>query len=136
MITIWRYYLSAAMITRWHYYINAVLITRWRYFRNTVIITRWQYCTSVEWSLDGVHWIVNMSNCKELWIARRKHQHLQNRMERLLIRKTGYRKIERQMGRKREKEGGRMQCVMKKEDKILIDVENVEATGGWCCHLS
>ena len=24
-----------------------------------------------------VHWIVNVSNGKELWIARRKHQHLQ-----------------------------------------------------------
>ena len=30
------------------------------------------------------------------------------------------------MDRKREKEGGRMQCFMKKEDKSLIDVENVE----------
>ena len=30
------------------------------------------------------------------------------------------------MDRKREKEGGRMQCFMKKEDKNLIDVENVE----------
>ena len=32
------------------------------------------------------------------------------------------------MDRKREKEGGRMQCFMKKEDKSLIDVENVETT--------
>ena len=40
------------------------------------------------------------------------------------------------MDRKREKEGGRVQCFMKKEDTILIDVENVEATGGRCCHLS
>ena len=28
---------------------------------------------------------------------------------------------------KSEKQGGRMQCFMKKEDKILIDVEYVEA---------
>ena len=30
---------------------------------------------------------------------------------------------ERQRDRKREKEGGRMQCFMKKEDKRHIDVE-------------
>ena len=29
------------------------------------------------------------------------------------------------MDRKREKEGGRMQCFMKMEDKSLIDVESV-----------
>ena len=38
--------------------------------------------------------------------------------------------------RKREKEGGRMQCFMKKKDKSLLDVENVETTGVRCCHLS
>ena len=37
------------------------------------------------------------------------------------------------MDRKREKGGGMMQCFMKKEDNSLIDVENVEATGGRCC---
>ena len=37
---------------------------------------------------------------------------------------------------KREQEGGRIQCFMKKEDKSLIDVENVETTGERCCHLS
>ena len=50
-----------------------------------------------------------------------------------------HRKRERQiqMDRKREKEGsGRMQCFMKKEDKSLIDVENVVTTGERCCHLS
>ena len=31
--------------------------------------------------------------------------------------------------REREKEGGRMQFFMKKEDRSLIDVENVETTG-------
>ena len=40
------------------------------------------------------------------------------------------------MYRKREKEGGRTQCFMKKEDKGLIDVENVETTGERCCHLN
>ena len=40
------------------------------------------------------------------------------------------------MDRKREKEGGRMQCFMKKEDKSLIDVDNVETTGERCCYLS
>ena len=40
------------------------------------------------------------------------------------------------MDRKREKEGGRMQFFMKKEDKSLIDVENVLTTGGRCCNLS
>ena len=52
--TRWQYCLSAAiMITRWHYYICAEMVT------------------------GRVHWIVNVSNCKQLWIARRKHQHLQ-----------------------------------------------------------
>ena len=40
------------------------------------------------------------------------------------------------MDRKREKEGGSVQCFMKKEDKRLIGVENVETTGERCCHLS
>ena len=40
------------------------------------------------------------------------------------------------MDRKREKEGGRMQGFMKKEDNNLIDVENVETTGDMCCYLS
>ena len=29
-----------------------------------------------------------------------------------------------------------MQCFMKKEDKSLIDIENVETTGERGCHLS
>ena len=32
------------------------------------------------------------------------------------------------MDRKREKEGGRMQCFMKKGDKSLIDVKHVDTT--------
>ena len=40
------------------------------------------------------------------------------------------------MDRKGEKQGGRMQCFMKKDDKSLIDEENVENTGERCCHLS
>ena len=38
------------------------------------------------------------------------------------------------MDRKREKEGWEMQCFMEKDDKSLIDVENVETTGERCCH--
>ena len=89
MNTRWRYCLSTAMITRWHYYIDAVMITRWHYCLNAVMLTRWLYCLSasmitrrhysisVEIVSGWVHWIVNVSNCKELLIARRKHQHLQ-----------------------------------------------------------
>ena len=64
-----------------------------------------------------------------------KHQHLPNRRERPLIKKTGWgtTERERQMDRKRGKEGGGMQCFMKKEDKSLIDVDN---TGKMYCHLS
>ena len=40
------------------------------------------------------------------------------------------------MDRKREKEGGWMQCFKKKEDESLIDIDNVETTGEWCCPLS
>ena len=35
-----------------------------------------------------------------------------------------------------QKEGERMQCFMKKEDKSPIDVENVETTRERCCHQS
>ena len=38
-------------------------------------------------------------------------------------------------GTERE-EGGRMQCLKKKKDSSLLDVENVETTGERCCHLS
>ena len=41
-----------------------------------------------------------------------------------------------QKERERGREGGRMQFFMKKEDKSLIDVENVVTTGERCCHLS
>ena len=51
-----------------------------------------------------------------------------------LIRKMGWGTTERET--KRERAGGRMQCFMKKEEKSLIDVENVETTGERCCHLS
>ena len=40
------------------------------------------------------------------------------------------------MDRKREKEGGRMHYFMKKEDRSLLEVENVETTGERCCHLT
>ena len=40
------------------------------------------------------------------------------------------------MDRKREKEGGKMQCFMKNEDTSLIDEDNVETTGERYCHLS
>ena len=49
-----------------------------------------------------------------------------------LIRITGWHTPERERHKESEKEGGRMQCFMKKEGKSLIDVENVEtmAKGG------
>ena len=47
----------------------------------------------------------------------------------------GYHRKRETDGQK-EKEGGRMQCSMKKEDKSLIDVENVKTTDERCCHLS
>ena len=86
-----------------------------------------------------------MSNCKELWIARRKHQHLRTAGRyHYLGKRDGVPQKEREKEREREREreryvqkkGGRMQCYMKKEDNSLIDVENVETTGGRCRHLS
>ena len=45
---------------------------------SATMITRWLYCTRLEMVTGWVHLIVNVSNyCKELWIARRKHQHIQ-----------------------------------------------------------
>ena len=47
------------------------MITRWQYYLSAAIITRRHYCISVEIVIGWIHWIVNVSNCKELWIARR-----------------------------------------------------------------
>ena len=49
------------------------------------------------------------------------------RRERPLIKKTGWvvTERERQLGRKREQEGERMQCFMKKEDYSVIYVEHL-----------
>ena len=38
--------------------------------------------------------------------------------------------------REREKDGGRMQCFMKKDDESMTDIDNVETTGERCCPLS
>ena len=104
------------------------MITRWQYYLTAAMITRWHYCISVEIGIRWIHWIVNVSNCKELWIARRKHQHLQTAGKHHYLRKLdGVPQKERHMDRKSEKMG--MQCYMKKEDNSLIDVENVETTG-------
>ena len=71
------YYVNAVMITRWRYWHNATTITRWQQCLSAAMITRWHYCISEEMVTGWVYWIVNVSNCKELLIARRKHQHLQ-----------------------------------------------------------
>ena len=52
------------------------MIARWQYYIIAAMITRWHYCISVEIVIGWIHWIVNVSNCKELSIARRTHQHL------------------------------------------------------------
>ena len=79
MITRWHYYTNAVSVTRWRYCLNAVMITRWQYgiSMSVIMVTRCHYCISVEMVTGRVHWIVNVFNCKEFWIARRKHQHLQ-----------------------------------------------------------
>ena len=74
----WHYHINAVMIARWLYCLNTAMITvtRWQYCLRVAMVTRWHYCISLEMVTGWVHWIVNVSNCKELWIARRKHQHL------------------------------------------------------------
>ena len=68
------------------------------------------YCISVEMVTGCVHWIVNVSNCKELWIARRKHQHLQTagKYHKLGKRDGVQQKEKRVRGteRERKREGG------------------------------
>ena len=100
------------------------------------------YCIIVEMVTGCVHWIVDVSNSKQRMQrtldCKKKTSTSPNRRERPLIRKTGWgtTERERQMDRKREKGEGRMQCFMKKDDKCLIDVENVETTFEMCCDLS
>ena len=84
------------------------------------MITRWQYCLSAEIiTIDGT-------------------TASPNRRETPLISKAGWgtTERERQMDRNREKGVGKMKSFKKKEDKSLIDVENVENTRERCCHLS
>ena len=83
------------------------MITRWRYCLNAVMITRWQYCLNA---------------------AMITRWHYCTSMDRPLIKKTGRRTTERerQMDRKRENVGGRMQCFMKNEYKSLIDVDKFD----------
>ena len=127
MITRFRYCLSPTMISRWHYYIDAVMITRWRYCVNVVMITRWRYCLSaamitrghycisVEMVTGWVHWIVNVSNAKELWTARRLPQHIPTaRRERPQIRKTGWGTTYIEKEPDGQKEGVMTQCFTKR----------------------
>ena len=82
---------------------------------------------------ENGHWIVNVSNGNELWIERRKHQYYPNHKEWPLIRQTGWGTTtgerERETYGQNEREQGREDAVFyEKEDKSLIDVENVETT--------
>ena len=123
--------------TIWRYWHNAITITRWQQCISATMITRWHYCISEEMVTGWVYWIVNVSNSKELLIARRKHQHLQTSgNDPNYENGMGYQRKRRETEGQKVREGGRMQCFMRKEDKSLIDVENVETTGKRCCHLS
>ena len=119
MITGWHYYIDAVMIVRWRYCLNTVMTTRLQYCLLAAMITRWYYCISVEMVTGFVHWRVNVSNCKELWIAKRKHQHLQTAgKDHILGNGMGYHRMKSETeGQKERERGGRMQCFMKKEYK-------------------
>ena len=47
----------------------------------------------------------------------------------------GYHRKRRETDGQKEREKEAVLCFMKKEDKSLTDVENVETTGERCCHL-
>ena len=84
-----------------------------------------------QWSLDGTTasvWKWSLGGFTGYWMClkitldcKKKTSTSSNRRERPLIRKTGRgtteRERERHEDRKREKEGGRMQCFLKKEDR-------------------
>ena len=105
------------------------MITRRQYCLSVAMITRRHYCISVEMVTGWIHWIVNVSNCKELCTARRKHKHLQTAGKDHSLGKLD--EVPEKDGQK-EREGGRVQWFMKKEDKSLRDVEHVETTGERC----
>ena len=71
-----------------------------------------------------VHWIVNVSNCKRTCGLQEETSTSPNRRERPQIRKIGWGTTERDRDRWTERERKR-ECLMKKEDKSLIYVENV-----------
>ena len=79
------------------------------------MVTRWHYCISVEIVTGWVHWIVNVSNCKELWIARRKHQHLQT--ARKYENGMGYHRNRRETDGQKERE----------EDAVLYEKRRIKA---------
>ena len=84
------------MVTRWRYFIGALMSTRCRHcYIVTVMITRRRHCPAA--------------------------------MERPLIKKTGWGTTEREryICTVREKEGMRIPCFMKKEDKSLIDLPSL-----------
>ena len=97
------------MITRWHCYIDAVMITTWH------------HCIGVEMVTGWVQWIVNVFNCKKTLDCKKKTSTSPNSRERPLIRKTGWGTTE--SARKRV-------CTVfyEKDDKSMLDVENVETT--------
>ena len=99
--------------------------------------TNYHYTTASvwKWSLEGsldseCVYLLRTFDCKK------KTSTSPNRRERLLFRKTRWGTTERESHTDEQKEGGRMQCFMKKEDESLVDVETVETTGERCCHLS
>ena len=81
------------------------------------MIARWHYCIGVEMVTGCVDGIVNVSNCKELWIARRKHQHIQpqGKAATLEKQKQGYIWTERE----REREIYIMDRTLEKEGRSL-----------------
>ena len=74
------------------------MITRWQYYLSAAMITRWHYCISVEIVIGWIHWIVNVSNSKlqRTLDCKKKTSTSPNRMERPLIRKTGWGTTERE----------------------------------------
>ena len=103
------------MITRWRYFHSSVMVTRWRYCRSAAMVTRWRYCLN---AAMVTRWQYYLSAAITRW-----HHWIGGEMVTAWVH---WIVTVLQIN---------FDC-KKKEDKSLLDVENVETAVERCCNLT